>query len=223
MRVHARSTTAVVGVLVAAGLVLSTAACSSRALGVAASGAAARSSGAGTTTSQATSSAPTTTVATTTAPTTSASDTASASPDGELGSDARGRRLTLADFFNPSSDWQEKRYNIADQKDVPGIAAVIGDCYSTSELELRLANNFQQLQFSVAQSNDSRSSDQNLSVEVLANNAQVDIRSVPFNQIQAFTIPVSGVNALKIRMSLDRSNHNCGGSVIGVVTDATLS
>lgn len=218
MRVHARPRNAVVGVLVAAGVLLSTAGCSGTAFGVAASGTPARSSSPG-----ATSSRPATSAPTTTARTTSASPTASESPNGELDSDARGRRLTLADFFNPSSEWQEKRYNIADQKDVPGIAAEIDGCYNTSELELRLANNFQQLQFSVAQANDSRSSDQLLSVEVLANNAQVDIRSVPFNQIQAFTIPVSGVNALKIRMSLDRSNHPCGGSVVGVVTDASLS
>ena len=54
------------------------------------------------------------------------------------------------------------------------------------------ANNFEELTFSVAQANDSRDSDRQLGVEVLANNEQVEIRSVPFNQVQEFTIDVDG-------------------------------
>ena len=84
-------------------------------------------------------------------------------------------------------------------------------------------NNFQELTFSVAQANDSQDSDQELSVEVLANNEQVEIRSVPFNEVQEFTIDVDGVNALKILFSLDDNVANCGGSVIGVLTDTTVS
>jgi hypothetical protein len=171
-----------------------------------------------------------TTTATTTAPSSTAAATTSTptgdsspgSADGELGEDAEGRRLTLADFFEPGSQWEEERYNIADQRDVPGIGTQIAGCYGFQELELRLGNNFDTLEFSVAQANDSRESDQNVSVEVLANNSQVEIRSVPFNQIQSFSIPVSGVNALKIQMSLDDRVDGCGGSVIAVLTDATL-
>jgi hypothetical protein len=158
---------------------------------------------------------------------TTASTTASTSGGGPLSTDSAGRELTLNDFFMPSTDWQEKRYDIADQSDVQGIGTTIPYCGSSyaQELELRLANNFDQLTFKVAQANDSRASDQSLSLEVLANNAQVEIRSVPFNQVQEFTIPVTGVNALKINLTLDEDVANCGdtGSVIGVLTDVTLS
>jgi hypothetical protein len=145
--------------------------------------------------------------------------------DGPLDPEDEGRKLTLADFHMPSSAWDEERYDIADEKDVQGIAATVQQCgdYSPLELELRLANNFEELTFSVAQANDSRDSDQQLSVEVLANNEQVEIRSVPFNQVQEFTIDVDGVNALKILFYLDDNVDGCGGSVIGVLTDTTVN
>jgi hypothetical protein len=125
----------------------------------------------------------------------------------------------------PADIWEERRYDLADQKDVQGIAATVNQCgdYAPMELELRLGNNFEELTFSVAQNNDSRDSDQELSVEVLANNEQVEIRSVPFNQLQDFTIDVSGVNALKILFYLDDNVEDCGGSVIAVLTDATVT
>jgi hypothetical protein len=180
-----------------------------------------------TTTSSAeeTSSSPAETSATeTTATETSAVDDSDDS-DGPLDPEDEGRKLTLADFHMPSSAWDEERYDIADEKDVQGIAATVQQCgdYSPLELELRLANNFEELTFSVAQANDSRDSDQQLSVEVLANNEQVEIRSVPFNQVQEFTIDVDGVNALKILFYLDDNVDGCGGSVIGVLTDTTVN
>ena len=145
--------------------------------------------------------------------------------DGPLDPEDEGRKLTLADFHMPSTAWDEERYDIADEKDVQGIAATVQQCgdYSPLELELRLANNFEELTFSVAQANDSRDSDQQLSVEVLANNEQVEIRSVPFNEIQDFAIDVDGVNALKILFYLDDNVDGCGGSVIGVLTDTTVN
>ncbi len=145
--------------------------------------------------------------------------------EGPLDPEDEGRRLTLADFHMPSTAWDEERYDVADEKDVQGIAAEVDACgdYAPQELELRLGNNFQELTFSVAQANDSLDSDQQLSVEVLANNEQVEIRSVPFNQIQEFTIDVDGVNALKILFYLDDNVDDCGGSVIGVLTDTTVS
>jgi hypothetical protein len=60
-------------------------------------------------------------------------------------------------------------------------------------------------------------------VEVVGNNAQLEIRSVPFNEVQSFEVPVAGVNALKIRMVLDDKVPNCGGSVIAVITDPVLA
>jgi hypothetical protein len=163
--------------------------------------------------------------ATSASATTTAAETSEAEDtDGPLDAEAEGRRLTLADFHMPTSDWDEERYDIADERDVPGIAAEVGYCGDSYplELELRLANNFEELSFSVAQANDSQDSDQQLAVEVLANNEQVEIRSVPFNQVQEFTIDVEGVNALKILFYLDDDVEGCGGSVIGVLTDTTV-
>ena len=180
-----------------------------------------------TTTSSAeeTSNSPTETSETSESETTTPAETTDDGEDGELDPEDEGRKLTLADFFMPSSSWEERRYDIADEKDVPGIATTVVQCRAdlAQELELRLGNNFQELTFSVAQANDSQDSDQELSVEVLANNEQVEIRSVPFNEVQEFTIDVDGVNALKILFSLDDNVANCGGSVIGVLTDTTVS
>ena len=177
-----------------------------------------------TTTSSAeeTSSSPTETSA---SETTATETTAVDDSDGPLDPEDEGRKLTLTDFHMPTNAWDEERYDIADQKDVQGIAATVQSCgdYAPQELELRLGNNFEELTFSVAQGNDSQDSDQQLSVEVLANNEQVEIRSVPFNQIQEFTIDVDGVNALKILFYLDDNVDGCGGSVIGVLTDTTVS
>ncbi|MGY1618390.1 hypothetical protein ACI797_16750 [Geodermatophilus sp. SYSU D00691] len=157
--------------------------------------------------------------------TTSASST-SASDDGVLDEEDEGRRLTLADFF-AVTDFEERRYDVADQNDVQGIGATVqycgGDPSYVQQLELRLANNFSELTFSAAQANDSRNSDQELAVEVVGNNEQIDIRSVPFNEVQDFTVDVEGVNALVIRLYLDDAAEDCGGSVIGVITDATLN
>src|SRR3712207_8143794 len=55
---------------------------------------------------------------------------------------------------------------------------------TVQQLELRLENKFDTLSFTAGQGNDSLRSDQNLSVEVMANNAQVEIRSIPFNEIR---------------------------------------
>ena len=94
---------------------------------------------------------------------------------------------------------------------------------SPRELELRLGNNFQELTFSVAQANDFRDSTSTSASRCSRNNEQVEIRSVPFNQVQEFTIEVDGVNALKILFCLDDNVDGCGGSVIGVLTDTTVS
>ncbi len=164
-----------------------------------------------------------TTTAATTPPTTTATSTSatSESSSGPLDTEAGGRPLTLADFFMPDSYWEEERYDVADRKDVLGIGRPIS-CSSEAELELRLANNFETLAFSVGQANDSASSEESVSVEVLANGAQVEIRSVPFNQVQSFEIPVTGVNALRIVMIADRDTSSCDDNATAVLTDITV-
>ncbi|MGY1749263.1 hypothetical protein [Modestobacter sp. SYSU DS0511] len=158
-------------------------------------------------------------------PTTAGVTASTSESGGVLTSGDEGRQLTLADFFNPSSRWSEDRYDIADQKNVSGIATEVFSCNSDQarELEMRLGNNFSRLTFSVGQANDSRDSDQSVTVEVLGNESQREIQSVPFNEITDFDIPVDGVNALKIRFLLDDKVADCGGSVIGVLVDPVLS
>ena len=172
---------------------------------------------------------------TTTAPTPTTSGPATATNSSETSGETEasdltpvpgGQRLTLDRFFEAASHWEENRYDVATLSDVQGIASTVDARYSDSSsvktLELRLENKFDTLSFSAGQDNASVRSDQNLSVEVMANNAQVEIRSIPFNEVRDFEIPVSGVNALQIRMFLDDQVPRCGGSVIGVVMDPIL-
>lgn len=137
----------------------------------------------------------------------------------------KGQALTLADFFKPSDNWSESRYDLADKQGISGISAVVSSCNDSSSqtLELRLANNFSNLTFSVGQANDSINSDQSLSVRVMGNNKQLDVQSVPFNKIQKFSVPVAGVNAMTLAIHLDNDAPSCGGSVKAVVYDIELS
>lgn len=136
------------------------------------------------------------------------------------------QKLGLEWFFEPSSDWDESRFDVADRRQAPGIGTRIDYCYqgASEVLELRLSNYFSRLTFSVGQSNDSRASDQKLIVEVIANNAQVEVRRVQFNEIQAFDIPVKGVNAMKILFYMDNQVRNCGQKPLtAVVIDPTVT
>lgn len=134
--------------------------------------------------------------------------------------------MTLADFFDVDEQWTESRYDIAKSRQQLGIGAEIQSCYgpdAPDTLELRLANNFTTLKFNVGQANGSQASDQVLDVEVIGNGAQIDIRRIPFNKVQPFTIPVGGVNALVIRVYLDPETDQCDGdSVTAVLHGAVL-
>lgn len=179
-----------------------------------------------TATTTASTTTPSTTTPSTTSPPTATTTGATSTTAGPLGTDAAGRRLTLSDFFSPASSWEEQRYDVAGQQDLQGIANEVSSCYGANDedgLELRLGNNFDTLVFSVAQADDSRSSDQELAVQVIANNEQVEVRNVPFNQVQDFSIPVTGVNALKIQLALDDRNPDCSGAVTAVLTDVEVS
>jgi hypothetical protein len=160
--------------------------------------------------------------------TSSSSASASSTDDGGvLDEEDEGRELGLDDYFNADAQWEERRYDLADQQDVPGVGSMVQGCGQSSSydrtLELRLGNNFRELTFSAAQANNSLRSDQNLVVEILANNEQRDIRSVPFNQTQEFTIDVTGVNALVLRLYLDDEVADCRPSVVGVISEATVN
>ncbi len=211
---------------VAAACVVATAACSGggsfTATPTTEASATPTTSTAATTTASSTAAGTTSAAPTTTASTTSATETSSGGP---LETDDAGRRLTLRDFFEPGPYWEEERYDVAGQQDVQGIATEVSSCYGFQRedaLELRLGNNFETLDLSVVQADDSRSSDQQLTVQVLANNAQVEIRSVPFNEVLTLSIPVTGVNALRIELALDEDDPECGGAVTAVMTDVEV-
>ena len=129
-----------------------------------------------------------------------------------------GTVLGLSDFFEPSSSWVESRYEVADQADVLGISTEVTTSSEAQpeQLELRLANKFNQLDFVVGQANDSRSSSETLVVQVLGNDKQLDVQRVPFNTLQPISVTVTDVNAVKINLYLEP-----GGSLDGV--DAVIS
>jgi hypothetical protein len=142
-----------------------------------------------------------------------------------LGTEATGSTLTLTDFFAPDSTWADNRFDIADRRQVPGIGNQVAVCTrdTAPNLELRLADNFNSLRFELGQANDSQSSDQTLTAEVMGDRGQIDIQKVPFNEIRKMTIPVKGVNSLKILFYLvGDSNTLCGSNSISVVMFNTV-
>lgn len=136
-------------------------------------------------------------------------------------------QITLASFFNPQ-DWKEDRYDVADRKQVQGVLAGLKTpCISNdggAEVEMRLGAASQRLNFAVGQSQDSASSREVMTVRVFADNGQVDLKKVPFGQIQTFDLDVARVNALRIRFNLDSSENSCSGEVPinAVLFDGTL-
>lgn len=136
--------------------------------------------------------------------------------------------LTLDKFFEPNENFEENRYDVAGREDVLGIATEIQRCEQNEYgvLELRLANKYQTLRFSVGQADVSQSSEETLFVEIVGNGTQLEIRRVPFNQIQDFELQVAGVNALKIYLYLDSESPSCRGtseSVIAVLESVVVS
>lgn len=133
--------------------------------------------------------------------------------------------LRAADFFGRNPQWSEKRFDVADRGQVQGLGTVVASCSRDSGelLELRLSNKFQRLKFAVGQDNGSTGSAQILTVEVVGNNKQIDVRGVPFNTVQDFDISVSGVNALQVHFFLDKQKEGCGRqSVIAVFFNGIL-
>lgn len=161
-------------------------------------------------------------------PLTSKSAQSSTSPsDSEtsatVATEKAGSPLSLADFFRPTSNWSENRFDVADKAEVSGISSEVNSFYEDGAptLELRLANNFTNLSFNVGQANSSESSEQTLVVKVLGNGKQLDVHRVPFNTIQEVSVSIKGVNAVKVRMYLDPENRATSDSVLAVISDVT--
>jgi hypothetical protein len=135
--------------------------------------------------------------------------------------------LGLSRAQRATGEWEESRYEIADRSDVPGMGVVV-DCTveeNAPQLEYRLANRFNALSLTVSQANSSESSDQQLTIRILGNESQLDVQKVPFNKVKPLKVDVRGVNALKIRLFLDREEGCTTGneSVVAVIEDLKVN
>ena len=143
-------------------------------------------------------------------PTSTASATASGDPsasadattNGLTPENSRGRELRLSDFQQPnsSSNWEEKRYDVASTTNTMGVGTKL-DWLHNGEIELRLGNKFQKITFNVGQANDSESSDLIVRVAVFADGKEIETVDVPFNDAHAFDVNVANVNALKFTLT----------------------
>jgi hypothetical protein len=153
------------------------------------------------------------------------SDSESPSGPAVLATTVSGRSLTLSDVFSAEGEWEESRYDVGDRSEIQGIAARLRGCGEDekAELELRLAHHFSRLTMNVGQANNSRSSDVSLVVAIVANGKQVDVRRVPFDRIQPFTVNVKDVNAVKLRFWIDDAQCEYGADIVAVIEKLTVS
>lgn len=130
------------------------------------------------------------------------SASAEATTNGLTPENSKGRELRLSDFQEPSatSDWQEKRYDVASTTNIMGIGTNL-DWQNKGEIELRLANKFQKVTFTAGQANDAKSSDLIMRVAIFADSKEIETVDVPFNDAHAFEVKTANVNALKITLT----------------------
>ena len=133
--------------------------------------------------------------------------------------------IGLDSFFQPSGEWTENRFDVADRGQVKGVSAEITQCSQAFELlEMRLSNKFKALTFSAGQDNSSESSDDLLVIAVNTNGKQADVRKIKFNTVQEFNVSVEGVNAVQISFTRARPDGGCYSKDIrAVLFDGTLS
>lgn len=131
------------------------------------------------------------------------SASAEATTNGLTPENSKGRELRLSDFQEPSatSDWQEKRYDVASTTNIMRIGTNL-DWQNKGEIELRLANKFQKVTFTAGQANVAKSSDLIMRVAIFADSKEIETVDVPFNDAHAFEVKAANVNALKITLTL---------------------
>lgn len=145
-------------------------------------------------------------------------------PDsGVLDENASGQTLSLSDIFDVRGEWSESRFGVSDRSDIRGLGVPVSCFGDGASLEMRLARRFSGLEMSVGQANDSPSSGQVLVVEVEANGEQLDVRRVPFDQVQPIDLDIAGVNALRIVLTLDRGGCGSSDRVLAVVEGLRVS
>lgn len=130
------------------------------------------------------------------------SASAEATTNGLTPENSKGRELRLSDFQEPSatSDWQEKRYDVASTTNIMRIGTNL-DWQNKGEIELRLANKFQKVTFTAGQANVAKSSDLIMRVAIFADSKEIETVDVPFNDAHAFEVKAANVNALKITLT----------------------
>lgn len=125
--------------------------------------------------------------------------------------------LGLSDFFQPDRSWEEGRWNVADRRDQRGISATFS--YGTKDLELRLQNEFNTLQFSAGQTNDSTSSTCTTSIDITVDGELRETREFGFNTLQTFEdVDVRDGNAVVI----DADPQRCSDGVRILLYDIQL-
>lgn len=137
------------------------------------------------------------------------------SSDSVLDERAAGRELGIDDFFSPDRRWKERLYDIANERNITGVGATLQGCRDQNIfLEMHLGNDFSKFRFKAGQSNLSKSSAETVVVQVEGNGSTLDIKRVPFNAVDEILVDVSGVNALKINVSLDKELSECDSADI---------
>lgn len=142
-----------------------------------------------------------------------------------------GGELHLANFHKPEA-WEENLYDVADRRQVSGMASVVGcENYfvSGAELEIRMGNRYKLLTFSVGQGQDSETSDATMLVTITQNGKQTEVKKLRFGKVLDFSMNVTNVNALKIGFEVEtpdsQSGNSCGDDyqVKAVVFDARIA
>lgn len=159
-------------------------------------------------------------------PATGSPDPAATGSPRVLDPSAVGRDLTAGDFFSVPVEWRDGRVAVATERDVLGVTGPIRRCAedegSAQTLELRLANSFQRLSVRIGQANDSESSDAELLVRVVGNGTFIDSRRVRFNRLDTLSVPVAGVNAVKIQVFMTGKRCSEDKGVTAVLANLRL-
>ncbi|HEY5822174.1 MAG TPA: hypothetical protein VIT20_09375 [Propionibacteriaceae bacterium] len=143
-------------------------------------------------------------------------------PPPVLDRNAVGRDLKLSDVFSAPVEWRDDRFDIASDRGLDGFGGPVRRCAtdeaSAQTAELRLANNFSRLTLRFGEANNSDSSDSEMLVRLVGNGAFITSKQVKFNKLESMTVPVVGVNALKIQVYMTGKNCDDNRGINAVIT-----
>lgn len=138
-------------------------------------------------------------------------------------SGSAARVLAKGDFFNVTDEWSEDRWEVPKVGEVTGLGTEIGNCHEPAMLEFRADGSYRRMSLKAAPGRQTQDSDQRLVVGVYDNEDFIDRIIVPYGKVgQLKNIDISGVSALRIRVSLE--TENCDSkSVFAVIYDVSVS